>query len=329
MIIILRRLPASIRIKIWWKGPLAAVYPNPFISLDGSFAVDFQPHVLTLHRATHLNTTTFGLRYGIMCGIHVVISSSEPGEIPANLHRCLCNRGPDHILTRQTRLDDAQGDAQATNLAFTSTVLALRGDHIAQQPFVDSASGSVFCWNGEAWKIRHHDVAGNDGEVVAGLLNEAITQSSAEREDAILKVLRSIDGPFAFVFFDKPSKKLYFGRDRLGRRSLLIRQDDQELVLSSVADSIDSQWKEVEADGVYVVELASREQQVDGTNEFGRVATRLQWLEGEDAEHFVSPIAAGVQCLCLSRQYCPTHPSRSLLSECSTTQCQLKERHHH
>lgn len=258
-----------------------------------------------------------------------MISSSKPGEIPANLHRCLCNRGPDHILTHQTRLDDALDDAQATNLVFTSTVLALRGDHIAKQPFVDSASGSVFCWNGEAWKIRHHDVAGNDGEAVAGLLTEAVAQSSSEREGAILKVLRSIDGPFAFVFFDKPSKKLYFGRDRLGRRSLLLRQDVQGLVLSSIADSVDQQWKEVEADGVYVLDLGSREHKTDGTEEIDRVTTRLQWLEGEDAEHFVSSTAAGVQCHCLSRQYCPAHPSRSLLSEYSTTQCQLKEKQHH
>lgn len=261
---------------------------------------------LTFHLASllclvhYISTTTFGLRYGNMCGIHVVISLCQPGEIPANLHRCLCNRGPDHILTHQTRLDNALDDARATNLAFTSTVLALRGDHIAKQPFVDSASGSVFCWNGEAWKLRHHDVAGNDGEAIAGLLNEAVTRSSAERGDAILKVLRSIDGPFAFVFFDKPSKKLYFGRDRLGRRSLLIRQDNQGLVLSSIADSVDSQWKEVEADGVYVLDLASWEQKADGPDELGRVTNRLQWLEGENAEQFVSPTAAGVQCLCIS-----------------------------
>lgn len=225
-----------------------------------------------------------------MCGIHVVISPSQPDEIPANLQRCLCNRGPDHILTYETRLDDTA----TTHLAFTSTVLALRGDHIAQQPFVDSTSGSVFCWNGEAWKIRHHDVAGNDGETIAGLLNEAVVQNSSDREGAILKALRSIDGPFAFVFFDKPSKKLYFGRDRLGRRSLLIRHDGQGLVLSSIAESIDPQWKEVEADGVYVLNLASRGKGSDGAKELDPVVTRMQWFDGEDAEHFVSTAAVGV-----------------------------------
>ncbi|KAJ4385512.1 hypothetical protein N0V93_009940 [Gnomoniopsis smithogilvyi] len=225
-----------------------------------------------------------------MCGIHVVISPHKSDEIPADLRRCLCNRGPDHIATHETRLSDALDDTPTTHLAFTSTVLALRGDYLAQQPFVDSASGSVLCWNGEAWKIRHHDVAGNDGEAVAGLLNEAVAQSSSNREGAILKVLRSIDGPFAFAFFDKPSKKLYFGRDRLGRRSLLIRQDMQGLVLSSIAETVAPEWKEVEADGVYVLNLASTEVGSNGLNELNPVPIKLQWLDGEDAEHFVSAI---------------------------------------
>lgn len=221
-----------------------------------------------------------------MCGIHVAISSSRPDGIPANLKRCLCNRGPDHILTHETRLSDTLEDVSTTHLAFTSTVLALRGDHIAQQPFVDHDSGSVLCWNGEAWKIRHHDVAGNDGETIAGLLNGAVTQNSTERESAILKVLRSIDGPFAFVFFDKPSAKVYFGRDRLGRRSLLIRQDGQRSVLSSIADPVDSRWKEVEADGVYVLDIASTE--ILEASDRHPVPTRLPWVEGEDAIHYVS-----------------------------------------
>ncbi|KAF3767013.1 hypothetical protein M406DRAFT_251808 [Cryphonectria parasitica EP155] len=198
-----------------------------------------------------------------MCGIHAVISASKPIGIPANLQRCLCNRGPDHIATHETQLGSkADADAPTTRyLSFTSTVLALRGDHVARQPFVDPSSGSVLCWNGEAWRFRHHDVAGNDGEAIAGLLAGAVRRGETEREEAILKVLRSIDGPFAFVFFDKASKKLYFGRDRLGRRSLLFRRDGHQLVLSSVADSVDPQWKEVEADGIYVLDL--------GTDGFG------------------------------------------------------------
>lgn len=223
-----------------------------------------------------------------MCGIHVVISPSAPGQISPNLERCLCNRGPDHILTHETRLGNTAGDEPTIHLAFTSTVLALRGDQLARQPFIDPQSGSVFCWNGEAWKTRHHDVVGNDGEAVAELLNQAIRCASPdEREAGILKVLRSIDGPFAFVFFDKPAKRVYFGRDRLGRRSLLLHADSNRLVLSSVAGSFDPSWTEVEADGVYVLGLDEFELQ-NGASESLAAVSRRSWLEREDAVDFVS-----------------------------------------
>lgn len=228
-----------------------------------------------------------------MCGIHAVISASQPGEIATSLRRCLCNRGPDHITTYETRLADGVADgSSATHLAFTSSVLALRGDHIAQQPFVDPETGSVFCWNGEAWKIRHHDVSGNDGEAIAALLNEAVRRDLEEREAAILQVLRSIDGPFAFVFFDKPSGKVYYGRDRLGRRSLVIRKGGQCVVLSSITDAADPQWSEVEADGIYVIDVANIHLQ-----EQPHETTRLEWLDDDGAADFVSVLLQLVQVL--------------------------------
>ncbi|KAK7742982.1 hypothetical protein SLS63_000550 [Diaporthe eres] len=242
-----------------------------------------------------------------MCGIHAVISASQPGDIAADLRRCLCNRGPDHITTHETRLADGIADGvPATHLAFTSSVLALRGDHIAQQPFVDPETGSVFCWNGEAWKIRHHDVSGNDGEAIAGLLNEAVRRGLQERETAILEVLRSIDGPFAFVFFDKSSGKVYYGRDRLGRRSLVIREDDHGVVLSSITGAADPQWREVEADGIYILDVAKIHLQ-----DQHHVTTRLEWLEDDGAAEFVSALLQLVQVLYrdASNTFFQCHPS--------------------
>lgn len=231
--------------------------------------------------------------HGNMCGIHAVISLSQPGEIATDLRRCLCNRGPDHITTHETRLANGVADgAPETHLAFTSSVLALRGGHIAQQPFIDPVSGSVFCWNGEAWKIRHHDVFGNDGEAIAALLNEAVKLDLEEREAAVLRVLRSIDGPFAFVFFDKFSGKVYYGRDRLGRRSMVIREGGQCVVLSSITDAADPQWREVEADGIYVVDVASIHSQ-DKTY----ATTRLEWLDDDGAADFVSVLLQLAQVL--------------------------------
>ncbi|KAL1856512.1 hypothetical protein Daus18300_010669 [Diaporthe australafricana] len=226
-----------------------------------------------------------------MCGIHAVISASQPGEIASDLRRCLCNRGPDHITTHETRLVQGGADhTSATHLAFTSSVLALRGDHVAQQPFIDPETGSVFCWNGEAWKIRHHDVSGNDGEAIAALLYQAVGRVLEDREAAILQVLRSIDGPFAFVFFDKPSGKVYYGRDRLGRRSLVIREGPQGITLSSIADAVDPQWREVEADGIHVLDAANLRFKYHESEGEAPEATRLDWLDDAGAADFVSNI---------------------------------------
>ncbi|POS77037.1 hypothetical protein DHEL01_v204574 [Diaporthe helianthi] len=221
-----------------------------------------------------------------MCGIHAVISASHPAEITANLRRRLCNRGPDHIATHETQLVDG---AATTHLAFTSSVLALRGDHVAQQPFIDPESGCVFCWNGEAWKIRHHSISGNDGEAIASLLGQAVRRDVEEREAAILEVLRSIDGPFAFVFFDKPSGKVYYGRDRLGRRSLVLCVGDERVTLSSITDAADPQWSEVEADGIYVLDAAKIDS-CHSLEDAHRATTRLGWLDEDDAVDFVSNI---------------------------------------
>lgn len=64
-------------------------------------------------------------------------------------------------------------------------------------------------------------------------------------------------GPYAFVFYDAPNKRVYYGRDCLGRRSLL-RKDavDGTIVLSSVCNNASGEaWAEVDADGIHVVDL--------------------------------------------------------------------------
>jgi hypothetical protein len=117
----------------------------------------------------------------------------------------------------------------------------------------------VLCWNGEAWNIRGQRVQGNDGEAVLALLIGASRgepngrQSSAEL--AVFDALREIEGPFAFVFYDKPAQRLFYGRDRLGRRSLLLRPGSP-LLLSSVAETPSPDWAEVEADGFYSIDLS-------------------------------------------------------------------------
>lgn len=199
-----------------------------------------------------------------MCGIHASISSRDfqfPGH---DLKHLLGNRGPDHIGEAQVEVEN---NGAKYCLSFTSTVLALRGGHVTPQPFADEQSGSVLCWNGEAWKIGPQSITGNDGQnVFEAMVKEIKTHDDVSKSNrCVFELLSSICGPFAFVFFDNVHKQLFFGRDRLGRRSLLYNnaQNSETIQISSVADTARGPWAEVEADGIYVLSC-SREVALEG-----------------------------------------------------------------
>lgn len=232
-----------------------------------------------------------------MCGIHVSITRTPSADhaLSPELTRCLRARGPDHFgqvdrcLQRPRPrpeaddLDERTATSRATAwwLRFTSTVLALRGDHVARQPLLadPAGSGSVLCWNGEAWRLGGERVRGNDGEaILARLMMTAGAGPGGERVDAVLDVLRDIEGPFAFVFYDAVAGTVFFGRDRLGRQSLLLAPtSDGGLELCSIAGAADQGWQEVEADGVYVLTLGKEAR-----------PERHDWVVGDDAADFVS-----------------------------------------
>jgi asparagine synthetase B (glutamine-hydrolysing) len=193
-----------------------------------------------------------------MCGIFCSLSRHGHVVPDAKTKQLLQNRGPDSSGQRQVLIDPHT--ASQLHATFLSTVLSLRGQSIVQQPLQDAATDSILCWNGEAWSIDGEAVAGNDSIVVFEKLLAAC--SDAESPDisirAVVDVMSSIRGPHAFVFYDVPHKLVYYGRDCLGRRSLLRKSTpDDTLVLSSVFDNSDgSAWAEVEADGIYVVDLS-------------------------------------------------------------------------
>ncbi|KAF8455130.1 asparagine synthase-domain-containing protein [Terfezia claveryi] len=198
-----------------------------------------------------------------MCGILFRLSSQPPPPpslLPSSLLTLVSNRGPNFCSTHTITHASSSIPTCHHHLQFTSTVLSLRGDHLAPQPLTCSTTGSVLCWNGEAWRIAGHELPRekNDGEEVFKLL----LGSEGEGVKGVTRALSSISGPFAFVFYDKPNGRVWFGRDCLGRRSLLRHQASVErdghdgVIVASVTDG-DKQkgWEEVEADGVYYIDL--------------------------------------------------------------------------
>jgi asparagine synthetase B (glutamine-hydrolysing) len=202
-----------------------------------------------------------------MCGIFFSIARNGPVLPDQHTVDALHARGPDSY--KVLNVTCSTDNAQKIYLTFISSVLALRGERIQRQPLFDEASGSVFCWNGEAWKVGGDKVTGNDSVHVWDLLLQATSpQQESDRHQRISEVLTSIAGPFAFVFYDAPTSTVYYGRDRLGRRSLLVNQcdDGSSLTLSSISPLRQNTGccSEVATDTIHYLRLKSANNVVPG-----------------------------------------------------------------
>jgi asparagine synthetase B (glutamine-hydrolysing) len=230
-----------------------------------------------------------------MCGIFFSLSSSRltpPTQETCNL---LKQRGPDSYKTHTLQKDIKGQDGSAPlsfYLTFTSTVLSLRGDHVYTQPLVDPTTQSVFCWNGEAWKIDGERVQGNDTETVFNLFLQAVQCESSDAINRLAQSIQSISGPFAFVFYDAVHSRIFYTRDCLGRRSLLEGFDENgSLKICSICDSSSvSCFKEVGTEGVYMIDLECPQDSQASPRELCQIQT-LPWSSDP------SPTAGHIVCL--------------------------------
>lgn len=217
-----------------------------------------------------------------MCGILFSTGGDTAVEPSSDLLDCLNRRGPDQI--KQFSAKHPNG-----SLSFVSSVLSLRGESLVEQPLQDPLSGSVLSWNGEAWKIDGNAVDGNDAEAMLVVLLKAVESDGSSPgennlpvDEAVVKALYRIQGPYAFIFYSPRHGKVFYGRDKLGRRSLL-RSGVQggSLMISSVCSGRSSgTWTEVEANGIYVIDLSNEPDNL--------VEKRIPWPESEDKHVQVS-----------------------------------------
>ncbi|MCJ1312872.1 hypothetical protein MMC25_006548 [Agyrium rufum] len=203
-----------------------------------------------------------------MCGIYVNCSYRSDDSPNQLVRELLHGRGPDYTNTTRTEVALSwaqllQPISKGIYLDFRCSVLHLRDEHITSQPFTTEPHDSLLCWNGEAWKIRGEDVTGSDTQAVFTHLDVALKQVPSDHEVreetlanafyAFIHALEDIEGPYALVFYDAKHKCIFYGRDKIGRRSLLLREEDS-LTLSSVQDGRGN-WSEVRANGQYQIDL--------------------------------------------------------------------------
>ena len=175
-----------------------------------------------------------------MCGIAALLCRSDAPvtlqvELWGRLIRSVRDRGAFAVSSAaESPGPDAHGEAlhdfttsdgTTWRLRLFASVLALRGPTTPQP--LRRPDGSLFAWNGEVFgglSVRRHaqrsaeplqlDDGANDGTVLFNRLDAQNAES----------LLDGVEGPCAFAWIDQARGRLRFGRDRLGRRSLLIHE---------------------------------------------------------------------------------------------------------
>ena len=150
-------------------------------------------------------------------------------------------RGPDYAQYSEM--------SQKNNrFQFFSSVLSLRQPFTSQPIHIHDC---VLQFNGELYNGDCID--SNDTELIAEKLSLAL-DSNVSREDAILTVFASLDGEFAFVLTDLQDEKVYFGKDYIGKRSLLYTVNENAFVAASVLSGHEN-TQETEASCIHILDL--------------------------------------------------------------------------
>ena len=204
-----------------------------------------------------------------MCGIALLLQPSTlpiSSELSSKLSAAIEPRGPDgcNAITVELSL--------LTSCLFVASVLFIQGHSITYQPCVDE-KGDVLLWNGEIFGGQSGYILGEgDTRFVLSMLSRAANLN----DEAVAAALSTIIGPFSLIFFHAASKKMYYGRDSFGRRSLLALRgggggnavasiNKKLLALCSVSCDMcipESEWEEVKIGGIFVLHFK------DASNEY-------------------------------------------------------------
>jgi asparagine synthase (glutamine-hydrolysing) len=162
-----------------------------------------------------------------MCGLVGFTTTREDGlrDVGGTLNAmlsCIAYRGPDQ-----------EGTWIGNRLALGHNRLSIMAPDGGRQPRVDESSGNALIFNGEIYGHRRFDSeilqSGNvlrdhcDTETLFWLLSAR----------GVGGTLRTIDGMFAFAFYDAGDDTLYLARDEFGQKPLYFAEIGGELIFAS------------------------------------------------------------------------------------------------
>ncbi|KAJ6604396.1 asparagine synthase-domain-containing protein [Mycena vulgaris] len=134
--------------------------------------------------------------------------------------------------------------------------------------------GNIFCWNGEIFDGMEISKEENDGVKLFQAL------SALETVEQVCDLFGSVEGPYAFVYYHAASRRVFFARDPLGRRSLLIHKPSVRnpyFLLASVSVGSDPscEFEELSTEYIYCLELGDLVNGGDITSTFDSSLTKF------------------------------------------------------
>lgn len=160
---------------------------------------------------------------GILCLFQPVSTDNFYRKLYNELKPCIDDRGPDLIQDLEVPL--GAGDS----LFMHSSVLSLRPPLTGQPLTYETAGGNhdVLQFNGE---LYNDNIEGNDTSYLYSQIEK--------HDDNLVNVLGQLKGEMAFCFYQAEKNMLWFGRDCIGRRSLMYNHNctTGELLITSVSD---------------------------------------------------------------------------------------------
>lgn len=188
-----------------------------------------------------------------MCGIWCAFSKNcEFPELSENydayFKESIKRRGPNN----HHKIDFRGKLSGECNVLFAASVLWLQGNKLTKQPI--ESDKSIFLLNGDIFQCDNE--LENDRNIIGDTkIFHQILETAANVKESLMQ----LKGPYAFIYLEKNSGVLYFGRDPFGRRSLLIGKNaNKGTILTSVArKSSGYDFIELPALGIFTIDLKS------------------------------------------------------------------------
>lgn len=165
-----------------------------------------------------------------MCGIVGCLKLANGVDWVTEQTNLIHYRGPDSQIVKSITPDLVMGVAR----------LAMTDPHPrSNQPMIDEETGNALSFNGEIYNFR---ALRNE------LQSKGVSFKTESDTEVLLKYLGNVgltdlselNGMYAFAFYSKRENKLYFSRDKLGKKPLYVSKDGLVVRWASTVDSFKS-----------------------------------------------------------------------------------------